>query len=79
MATTRLLPIGIQGQPTGSFAGKSEAAPPTHPFIDGTRLTQMAIMGRPYLGFDAKDPSTGDEDISQTRGPYLVNIGRGMM
>ncbi len=42
---------------TAHFALEQSTGP--HPFSDGTRLTQMGIMGRPYAGFVAKTAAAG--------------------
>lgn len=73
MATTRLLPIGIGGQPAGSFAGKAEAAVPV------SRLAQIGIGWRRYAegAFAGKAAATPEAAVT-TQTLFMKDLGRFM-
>lgn len=76
MATTRLTPHGVPGQPWGTFAGKASAAEPAGPHNPGT-ITQlsphMAVPMRRYGSFAGKTPGVGAAEF--TEHPFIANIG----
>ena len=75
MATTRLLPYAVPGQPAGDFSGKTEQTPQR---LNITRLVQFGIGWRPYAdnAFAGKAEAEAEE-VKRAR-LFMVNPGQGM-
>ena len=75
MATTRLLPYAIPGQPAGSFAGKSEQIPQR---LNITRLVQFGIGWRPYADNAFAGKAEAAPVTRQRSRMFMSNPARGM-
>jgi len=72
MATSRLSQFGIGATPYTGFTAK-DGASVGHPFVKGTRLTQIGIGGR-RASFYAKDPAAGASSHPFVKGTRLTQI-----